>query len=158
MERDEEHPFIVHTVNGDVHVLGTEFNVKSNPDHSVITTLVEGKVRVSRDKAEAILLPNQQAFVAKTTAPICVENVDVEEFVSWKDNICFFKDEALETILDKLADWYGFSVFYENPEAKAEKYFVRIDKYAEVNKILEVISDVSNVKFKINGKTVSVYK
>ena len=158
VERDEEHPFIVHTVNGDVHVLGTEFNVKSNPDHSVITTLVEGKVRVSRDKAEAILLPNQQAFVAKTTAPICVENVDVEEFVSWKDNIFFFKDEALETILDKLADWYGFSVFYENPEAKAEKYFVRIDKYAEVNKILEVISDVSNVKFKINGKTVSVYK
>lgn len=158
VERDEEHPFIVHTVNGDVRVLGTEFNVKSNSDHSVVTTLVEGKVQVNRGKAEAILRPAQQAIVGKTTAPILVADVDVEEFVSWKDNIFFFKDEALETILDKLSDWYGFSVFYENPEAKAEKYFVRIDKYAEVNKILEVISDVSNVKFKINGKTVSVYK
>lgn len=158
MERDEAHPFIVHTVNGDVRVLGTEFNVKSSPDHSVVTTLVEGRVQVNRGKAEVILRPNQQSIVGEAAAPIRVENVDVEEFVSWKDNIFFFKDEALETILDKLADWYGFSVFYENPEAKTEKYFVRIDKYAEVNKILEVISDVSNVKFKINGKTVSVYK
>lgn len=158
VERDEAHPFIVHTVNGYVRVLGTEFNVKSNPDHSVVTTLVEGRVQVNRGKAEVILRPNQQSIVGEAAAPIRVENVDVEEFVSWKDNIFFFKDEALETILDKLADWYGFSVFYENPEAKTEKYFVRIDKYAEVNKILEVISDVSNVKFKINGKTVSVYK
>lgn len=158
VERDEEHPFIVHTVNGEVRVLGTEFNVKSNPDCSVETTLVEGKVQVTRGEAEVILRPNQQAFVGKTTAPVLVEYVDVEEFVSWKDNIFFFKDEALESILDKLADWYGFSVFYENPEAKAEKYFLRMDKYTEVNKILEVISDVSDVKFKINGKTVCVYK
>lgn len=158
VERDEAHPFIVHTVNGDVRVLGTEFNVKSNPDHSVVTTLVEGRVQVNREKAEVILHPNQQAVAGTISSPISVENVDVEEFVSWKNNIFYFKDEELETILDKLADWYGFVVFYESPEAKSEKYFVRIDKYAEVDKILEVISDVSNIKFKINGKTVSVYK
>lgn len=158
VERDETHPFIVHTVNGDVRVLGTEFNVKSNPDHSVVTTLVEGKVQVNREKAEVILHPNQQAVVGTVSSPISVENVDVEEFVSWKNNIFYFKDEELETILDKLADWYGFVVFYESPEAKRERYFVRIDKYTEVDKILEVISDVSNIKFKINGKTVSVYK
>ena len=32
------------------------------------------------------------------------------------------------------------------------------DKYAEVGKILDVISDVGDVKFKISGKVVTVYK
>lgn len=70
----------------------------------------------------------------------------------------FFKDVELETILEKLAEWYGFTVFYENAEAKQEKFFVRVDKYEEVDKILEVISEVGNVKFKIKGKVVTVYE
>ena len=68
------------------------------------------------------------------------------------------KDVELETILEKLAEWYGFTVFYENAEAKQEKFFVRVDKYEEVDKILEVISEVGNVKFKIKGKVVTVYE
>ena len=83
---------------------------------------------------------------------------DVEEIICWKDNMFLFRDVELEQIMDKLAEWYGFTVFYETPETKSEKFFVRIDKYAEVNGNLEVMSEVSNVKFKISGKTVSVYR
>lgn len=89
---------------------------------------------------------------------ITVTDVDVEEIICWKDNMFFFKDVELETILEKLAEWYGFTVFYENAEAKHEKFFVRVDKYEEVDKILEVISEVGNVKFKIKGKVVTVYE
>ena len=155
---DEEHPFIVHTVNGDIRVLGTEFNVRSLPDNSVATTLVNGKVQVKRGNSKVILKPNQQAVVGDVVDAISILNVDVEDIICWKDNMFSFKDVELETIMNKLAEWYGFAVFYEAPSAKNEKFFVRIDKYAEVNKILEVIAEVGDVKFKINGKTVSVYK
>ena len=37
-------------------------------------------------------------------------------------------------------------------------FLFRVDKYAEVGKILDVISDVGNAKFKISGKVVTVYK
>ena len=60
--------------------------------------------------------------------------------------------------MDQLAEWYGFTVFYENADVEQEKFFVRVDKYAEVGKILDVISDVGDVKFKISGKVVTVYK
>lgn len=158
VERDEMYPFIVHTINGDVRVLGTEFNVKSLPNHSVVTTLVKGKVQINRGTSKVILKPNQQAVVGDLADAISILNVDVEDVICWKDNLFFFRDVELETIMNKLAGWYGFTVFYENPETKYEKYFVRIDKYAEVDKILEVLAEISNVKFKMNGKTVSVYK
>ncbi len=41
---------------------------------------------------------------------------------------------------------------------KAGEVFCSVDKYAEVGKILDVISDVGNAKFKISGKVVTVYK
>lgn len=156
--KDEEHPFIVHTGNGDVRVLGTEFNVKCLSADRMFTTLVKGSVQVKRADAEVLLHPNQQAEVGNVVNVITVTDVDVEEIICWKDNMFFFKDVELETILEKLAEWYGFTVFYENAEAKQEKFFVRVDKYEEVDKILEVISEVGNVKFKIKGKVVTVYE
>ena len=156
--RDEKHPFIVHTENGDIQVLGTEFNVKCLPDKKVATTLVKGSVQVKGSDAEVVLKPNQQAIVGNVMNVVSVTEVDVEEIVCWKDNMFFFRDVELEKILDQLAEWYGFTVFYENADAKQEKFFVRVDKYAEVGKILDVISDVGNAKFKISGKVVTVYK
>ncbi len=157
--RDEKCPFIVHTGNGDIRVLGTQFNVKYLTDQKVATTLVKGGVQVKKGNVEVILQPNQQAVVGEVVSKIPVMDVeDVEEIICWKDNMFLFRDVELEQIMDKLAEWYGFTVFYETPETKSEKFFVRIDKYAEVNGILEVMSEVSNVKFKISGKTVSVYR
>ena len=156
--RDEKQPFIVHTENGDIQVLGTEFNVKCLPDKKVATTLVKGSVQVKRKDAEVVLKPNQHAVVGNVMNVITVTEVDVEEIICWKDNMFFFRDVELEKILDQLAEWYGFTVFYENADVKQEKFFVRVDKYAEVGKILDVISDVGDVKFKISGKVVTVYK
>ena len=157
--RDEKCPFIVHTGNGDIRVLGTQFNVKYLTDQKVATTLVKGGVQVKKGNVKVILQPNQQAVVGEVVSKIPVMDVeDVEEIICWKDNMFLFRDVELEQIMDKLAEWYGFTVFYETPETKSEKFFVRIDKYAEVNGILEVMSEVSNVKFKISGKTVSVYR
>ena len=118
----------------------------------------QGKRASEKAEAEVLLHPNQQAEVGNVVNVITVTDVDVEEIICWKDNMFFFKDVELETILEKLAEWYGFTVFYENAEAKHEKFFVRVDKYEEVDKILEVISEVGNVKFKIKGKVVTVYE
>lgn len=155
VEKDTAHPFIVHTPVGDVRVLGTRFNVKMLPDKRMAATLAKGSIRVEKEREAVVLQPNRQAIVGEK---ISVKEVDVEEVICWKDNIFLFKDVRLADIMDKLAEWYGFTVFYENTDVQEEKFFVRIDKYEEVNKILELVSDVSGIKFRINGKTVCVSK
>lgn len=58
--RNPEKPFIVHTANINIRVLGTAFNVKSYPDDQTVeTTLFHGLVEISREadtKTKPILL------------------------------------------------------------------------------------------------------
>lgn len=71
--KNERNPFIVHTSEINIRVLGTEFNVKSYPDEGIIeTTLVSGAVDIeSLEKKETLLklVPNQKAvYIKKSTA------------------------------------------------------------------------------------------
>ena len=46
----------------EVNVLGTHFNVNAYPERTdVVTTLVEGKVRVERGTRQIVLVPGEQA-------------------------------------------------------------------------------------------------
>ena len=58
--KDEEHPFIVHTENGDVRVLGTEFNVKCLSADRMFTTLVKGSVQVKKRKQKFCCTPTSK--------------------------------------------------------------------------------------------------
>lgn len=151
--KEVRHPFLVRTPNGKAEVLGTRFNVRCVSPGCVETTLAEGRVRVSGSSGEVVLEPGQQATV---TDRIAVAAVDVEEVVCWKNHLFYFKDAGLETILNRLADWYGFSVRWISPELKTKRFFISIDRYASVGEILEKLSEVSEVCFSVHGRTVSV--
>lgn len=154
VEHEKERPFVVHTEKGDVRVLGTCFDVKTLENGMIATTLVQGKVEVTREDSRVVLYPNQQAVVGEGINVTCV---NVEEVICWKDNQFFFKDVRLEKIMDKLAAWYGFTVFYENPGVKDEKFFVSVDKYADGDKILKLLEEVSEVRFQVDGSMVKVF-
>lgn len=66
---DASRPFIVDAGGADVRALGTKFDVRRD-DGRVQVTLVEGVVRVNRDRSPEAwtLAPNQQLTVARTTA------------------------------------------------------------------------------------------
>ena len=153
--KDSLHPFIVHTANGQIEVLGTHFNVRCVSPQCVETTLAAGKVKVSQENKEVILRPGQQATV---TDRISITEVDIEEVISWKDNLFYFKDTELETILNKLASWYRFEVYWRNPELKTKKFFMSIDKYSSAGEILNKLSEVSEVRFYLEGNIVNVSK
>jgi ferric-dicitrate binding protein FerR (iron transport regulator) len=68
--KDPMHPFIVHTSNIDIRVLGTLFNVKSyEQDPTIETTLLRGSIEVfNKDDASApkiILKPNEKMIFRK---------------------------------------------------------------------------------------------
>ncbi|MCH5718239.1 FecR domain-containing protein [Niabella hibiscisoli] len=67
--KDPERPFIIHTSELDVKVLGTAFNVRSYPDEgSSTTTLVRGSLQVKLNKHEQqvyVLKPDEKLIVSK---------------------------------------------------------------------------------------------
>src|SRR5690606_4392916 len=60
--RNKAKPFFVKTLQNEVEVLGTHFNVMEYPEEGISqTTLLEGSVKVRQGKNEKLLKPGEQA-------------------------------------------------------------------------------------------------
>lgn len=71
--------------------------------------LVEGRVDVESDGAkQARLMPNQ--MYSTNGQNQCVETVDVDQYVSWKDGRYNFKQEKISEILARLARYCGVEI------------------------------------------------
>lgn len=105
-------PFHVQLFNGQqVEVPGTEFNVMSYEDESVIkTTLVEGKVKVKQANDVVYLRPSEQSVFARKENRLSVNEADVNKEIGWKLGYFEFEDEDLPTIMRQLTRWYDMDV------------------------------------------------
>ena len=149
-------PFIVKANNTEVTVLGTHFNVMAYPDEKVLkTTLLEGSVRISREGKSALLSPGQQARITASSNSINVLNgVDTDKEMAWKNGFFQFEDENLESIMRQVSRWYDVDVAYEGSVSR-ERFTGRLPRNANISKVLKILS-LSGLKFKIEGKTITV--
>ncbi len=153
--RNERQPFIVKTKGVSVKVLGTFFNVEAYPgDQAITTTLVEGRVNVSDGQRHYIMSPNQQ--VVAGDGQFVVRDVDATEVVCWIEGVCYFSEASLENIMDKLARWYDVEVFFASESAKEAHFSLEIERYDNIATVLSKIEKTGRVKFKINGRIITV--
>lgn len=153
--KNERQPFIVKTKGISVEVLGTFFNVEAYPEvQTITTTLVEGRVNVSDGQRHYVLSPNQQ--VVAGNGEFVVRDVDATEVVCWIEGVCYFSEASLENIMDKLARWYDVEVFFASESAKNAHFSLEIERYDNIAAVLSKIEKTGRVKFKINGRTITV--
>jgi ferric-dicitrate binding protein FerR (iron transport regulator) len=131
-------PFIIHTDNINVKVLGTEFDVKAYPgDRTTETILIKGSVEVTvhdRPEEKIVLKPRHKLIIqnegiaAKDISDTVLkahkairEKLQVQNVMlsstdssvietSWKDNRLTFNNETLAEVAVKLERWYGIQV------------------------------------------------
>ena len=151
-------PFIVETDFGKVKVLGTSFGVRVYADEAALTTLVSGKVKFTNNKGKSVeLTPGEQA-VASLEGTLTKRNVNLEEYVGWKDGWYIFKEKRLEEVMLTLSRWYGVTVFYQNPQVKDIRFSGNLKRYNSINTFLEVLAGSEDVKYKIDGNVVILYE
>lgn len=156
--RDERHPFIVKMDDMKVKVLGTSFNLRNYRDEAYTeATLVSGRVRVYTNNDSCILEPNYQALLEKSDELLTTRKVDVGEYVDWKDGKLNLRNQRLEDILTRLSKWYDINVFYANENAKDIRFYVNIDRYSDLNELLDKFEKTELVKFEIKGNVVNVF-
>ncbi|MBD1393378.1 FecR family protein [Mucilaginibacter glaciei] len=146
--KDHKHPFIVHTGQMRVKVLGTAFNIKSYPnDVTSETTLIRGAIEVTltdRPSDRIILKPNEKLILKSThlikhrvRTPLAKAKMDsintsysltnLTYFktndttvveTSWVNNKLIFKDEPFEALARKMERWYGVKIKFKNDRAQ----------------------------------------
>ena len=155
--RDTAHPFVVEMTNLDVEVLGTSFNVRDYADEDYVeATLVSGKIKVNAGKESCILEPNYQAVLDKKNNTLETKEVDVSEFVDWKSGKLNERNRRLEDILNRLSKWYDVYVFYVNEEAKDIRFYANIDRYSDMNELLDKFEKTGQVEFRVKGNVINV--
>jgi hypothetical protein len=161
VEKDTARPFIIKLIEkGEIKVLGTHFNVMAyEKDNRVLTTLVEGKVSYKSKKSgkEIILNPGQQA-IALNSGLISVQEVNVEEYIGWKDGLHVFKNKRLEDIMNNLERWYNVNVNYKDTSLKNLIFSGNLKRYESINKLLRVFEATRDVKFKIKENEITIRK
>lgn len=130
-------PFKVKVDNQIVEDLGTRFNINAYGDHqNVLTTLVEGSLRIHSKELNCVLVPGQQARVGKDN--IICEVSRMETVTSWKDGYFDFYDAGLKDMLQQISRWYNFEVSYE-PGLTRERFTGRFPKNLPLGKALEIL-------------------
>jgi len=153
--KNKEKPFLVKSDNQTIEVLGTHFNVHAYNNEPVVkTTLLEGSVAVSSKNQKAILKPGQQSNVSDNNSKIAIKEVDPEIAIAWKNGRFKFDNADLKSVMKQLERWYGIKVEYRGDvsDVRFNGGTFRNKNLSEVLKVLEL----SNIKFKIEGKTIIV--
>lgn len=114
VSRNEQLPFIIHTQEVDVTVLGTQFNFKNYADDSEASvSLLSGKVKLSnhlRQEETLYLQPNEKVTLNKLTGEMKTTRTQVQNSKIWTHDELFFDEELLEDIAKKLMRNYDVKI------------------------------------------------
>ncbi|GGF46266.1 FecR domain-containing protein [Echinicola rosea] len=105
--RDESRPFIIHSGEMDIRVLGTAFNVEAYPEEDVIkVTVTEGIVAInnSNPDIEQKLTAGQSIVFNRANGNYEMESA---QEILWKERILAFDKTPFDQVIRKMERWYG---------------------------------------------------
>lgn len=156
VNKDMEHPFIVHTKGMDIKVLGTAFNI-NNYDPVAVTTLVQGRVSVNEQALSVILEPGEQSLLDKLNGTLGKEKVNTKPFTAWKDGAIYLDNMSFEKIAEMLSRDYDYNLQFEDPSLQKLHFTIDMASPPDLQTVLDQISSTTQgVRFEIAGRTVKI--
>ena len=149
-KQGENKQFIVKIKDLEIKVIGTEFNVNSHRDASIIS-LTEGKIALTNDLAQKELIAGQTASFNQQTKQFEIQEAQTEYWSAWRfQKWSFGTATPLPEIIQRIEETFGLICQVENPllldkKAKGE---ISIDN-PEV--LFESLSVLLNIEIEKSG-------
>lgn len=160
--KDTIHPFIVHTDDFDVRVLGTRFSITSYPeDIDANTVLVEGSVSMyapdssSGSQSSALLTPGHRAAWSRISKNISIQEVDTTLYTSWTDGRIIFRHLPFKHIIKKLERHYNVSITNNDKELD-DKLFTASFDIETIEQVFESFKKYYDVNYKIDNNKITI--
>jgi len=149
--KNEKIPFIIHTTDITIKVLGTAFNVRAYPkERTVETALIRGMVSITtrQDPERTILLkPAEKLIVpvepapeesrlaqagapAQAASPYSIVKMKHDTAVEaiWIKNKLEFDNQPLEELAPKMEIWYNIKIHFADETIRKRRFSVVIEK------------------------------
>lgn len=158
---NKDKPFIVHTSELDIHVLGTSFNVKSyDEDEKIETTLLKGQIKISKaneppNTSGLILEPNQKATFKKETKSIDIVQVQATLSSAWREDKLVFDETTYAEVINQLERWYNVDITFEGENNLNCKLTASIEKES-LEEVLNLLVVTHQISYTISGSHVHI--
>lgn len=154
--KNKAKPFIVHTNQSDIKVLGTHFNVNTYDDEEYQrTTLLEGSIEIKKGNQKALMVPGQQASVNARSNGIDMKQIEnMDAVVAWKNGNFQFEKSDLQTVMRQVTRWYNAEVNYNGPIPN-KQYTGIIPRSVNVTKLIEMLA-YSGIHCKVENNQITV--
>ncbi|PZP48616.1 MAG: hypothetical protein DI598_09805 [Pseudopedobacter saltans] len=176
--KDTKHPFIIHTDDANIKVLGTAFNVKAYDNESNMETLlVRGKIEITFNKIatnKVILHPGERlkilhkTFIKDNTTvtqsgasdSLILERFDLKQKeiqdTLWLRNTISFDSEPLYTVAKKLEKWFGVTIQIKNEQLNDMKFTGKFENQS-LYFILSTLKETGKLDYKRRRDTVYLF-
>ena len=153
--KNKNMPFTIAAKGGVIEVLGTHFNVSAYADEKhMVTTLLEGAVKLKKDGKDALLKPGQQAITADGESGYKVSDVNTDAAVAWKNGYFVFDNENIQSIMKKVSRWYDVDITYK--EGVADQSFGgTVSRFSNVSELLKMLELTGTIHFTTEGRVIT---
>lgn len=156
-------PFVIHSREAVVRVMGTSFSVRSYPEDEQVRVVVqEGSVSFEakdpRSSQKATLTANQLGRYSLKSNQIETRQVDdIELYLSWREGYLKFRETPMSEVATELERRYGIEVDFRHPAVK-EMSLTALLKSRSIRNVLDVISVSLDIQYELNESNVTFYQ
>lgn len=159
-----EKPFIVVAKDLKTTALGTSFNVNAYAENNTAISLATGKVRVelndahtnTTDTTQMILTPGEQAVWTGAAEGLIKREFDIRKTLSWKNNVIYFNNTSLESMIRVLEKWYDVKITINGNINKLTHTGTGKFKNKSLENVLSSLGYTMGFTYQINKKTITL--
>lgn len=147
--KNKEIPFIVNCDNLKVKVLGTRFDVNAYLNTGKINVGLEsGSIELLHSKNESFhykIVPGEMAQYDIQTSNIITRKVNIDQVISWKDGILYFKDSPMKEVFMILERKYNIDIVVKNPSVYKSVFTATIKNETVLEEVFKSIEYACSV-------------
>lgn len=161
VKKDMDSPFLVDATSMRIKVMGTSFSLKNKPETGVVeTVLVSGKVLLLNEEGNRMyeMYPGEKVIYSSENNEYQVKTVDTNVSTAWHLDQLTFENITLREIANKLSLIYDVNINLESKKMADRKYRCVINRDETLEQVLDILSYLAPIKYKIEGDEVFIYE
>ena len=149
-------PFIIRTNKAKVTVLGTSFNVLTDKKDNITVTVKTGKVQLSKNKKENIILNPKD--VGKIKANTLSKDINTDKnYLSWKTKCFEYDGELLSKVIEDFNKVYQVNIILQDEEI-SNLSIVSSPQNKTIDVALSLICTSHNLEYKKENNRIIISK
>lgn len=154
---DAEHPFLVHSDNFRVKVLGTKFNVNSYDASASQVVLVQGSVELKTANNDRVRMKPDELVNLQEGGFAEKRSVDTDEYTCWMQGMMNLAGESAKSVARRLSYYYGVTIVFDD-KISAKKFYGRLMLEKDVQEVLHAIQAMTQTRMETHGDTIYLVK